>query len=320
MSKFSGLFFAVFLTIFLPVQIPAQAFSVQSEINQEAGASTEEYACTMHPEVKSKTTGKCTKCGMPLTKMAPGLTEEFPVRIEALPKKILPNQTTTLRFVMLHPKTKQRVREFNLMHEKLFHFFVISHDFSHFEHLHPELNSDGSFTLELMLPKPGLFHLYCDFFPVGGVAQVSHQMLITDGFKADAATLQANLKSEDQLSKTVGGIDFTLDFAPSRPVAGQPSALRYKLKDTVTGEPISDLQPFLGAWGHKIIVSEDASNYLHSHPVQAPQTLKPGLSPSTIFFETFFPSPGKYRIWSQFRRHDQIVTVSFDVIVCGTNC
>ncbi len=153
MRKFSGLFFAVFLTIFLPFKIPAFAFSVQSEIIQEAGASTEEYACPMHPEEKSKSPGKCTKCGMSFKPMAGAIHEEFTLKIEATPKKIQPYQKINLRFIVLHPKTKQPVQKFNEQHEKLFHFFVISYDFSHFEHLHPELNPDGSFSLELILPK-----------------------------------------------------------------------------------------------------------------------------------------------------------------------
>ena len=252
---------------------------------------------------------------MELQPKTDSISDEFVVKIIASSKQIIPGQKMNFKFLILHPRTGEPVKQFNVMHEKLFHLFVISHNFSNFEHLHPVLQTDGSFIVEAILPSAGLYHFYCDISPVGGVAQVSHQMLVTTGFKADAATLQANLKSEDQFSKAVGGINFTLDFAPSRPMVGQPSALRYKLTDAVTGEPISDLQPYLGAWGHTIIVSEDASNYLHSHPVEAAKTLTPGQSPPTIFFETFFPNPGKYRIWSQFKRCDQIVTVSFDLTV-----
>ena len=243
------------------------------------------------------------------------ITDEFVVKIEAFPKQIHPAQKTKFKFMILHPRTGEPVKQFNVMHEKLFHLFVISHNFTNFEHLHPALQSDGSFIVEAILPSAGLYHFYCDISPVGGVAQVSHQILVTSEFKADAAALKAKLKSEDQYSKTVSGINFSLDFTPSHPMAGQPSALWYKLTDAITGEPISDLQPFLGAWGHTIIVSEDASNYLHSHPVEAAKTLMPGQSLATIFFETFFPQPGKYRIWTQFKRHEQIVTVSFDLTV-----
>ena len=280
-----------------------------------SSAQSPEFSCPMHSEITGKQSEKCSKCGMELQAKTDSISDEFVVNIEASDKQIIPGQKTNFKFVILHPRTGQLVKQFNVMHEKLFHLFVISHDFSNFEHLHPMLQSDGSFIVEAILPSAGLYHFYCDISPVGGVAQVSHQILVTSEFKADAALLKAKLKSEDQYSKTVSGINFTLDFAPSSPVAGERSALRYKLTDAVTGELISDLQPFLGAWGHTIIVSEDASNYLHSHPVEAAKTLMPGQSPTTIFFETFFPKPGKYRIWSQFKRREQIVTVSFDVTV-----
>ena len=274
-----------------------------------------EFSCPMHSEITGKKSEKCSKCGMELQAKTDSISDEFVVKIEASSKQIIPGQKTNFKFVILHPRTGEPVKQFNVMHEKLFHLFVISHDFSNFEHLHPVLQSDGSFIVEAILPSAGLYHFYCDISPVGGVAQVSHQMLVTTGFKADAASLQANLKSEDQFSKTADGINFTLDFAPSRPMAGQPSALRYKLTDAVSGAPISDLQPYLGAWGHTIIVSDDASNYLHSHPVETAKSAQSKQNPSMIFFETFFPRPGKYRIWSQFKRCDQIITVSFDLTV-----
>lgn len=301
-----------FLILFLALSSSAQPAVLNPDISAQ---NPTEFACPMHSEITGKRSDKCSKCGMELQAKSNSITDEFVVKIEVSPKQIIPTRKTAFKFVIRHPKTGEQVKQFNVMHEKLFHLFVISYDFSNFEHLHPVLQPDGSFIVETILPAAGLYHFFCDFSPVGGVAQVSHQMLVTAGFKADAATLQANLKSEDQFSKTVEGVNFTLDFAPSRPVAGQPSALRYKLTDAATGEPISDLQPFLGAWGHTIIVNEDATNYLHSHPVEAVKTVKPEQSPSTIFFETFFPQPGKYRIWSQFKRYDQIVTVSFDLTV-----
>jgi hypothetical protein len=34
-----------------------------------------------------------------------------------------------------------------------------------------------------------------------------------------------------------------------------------------------------------------------------------------VVFETFFPHPGRYRIWSQFQRREKLITVSFTVYV-----
>jgi hypothetical protein len=36
---------------------------------------------------------------------------------------------------------------------------------------------------------------------------------------------------------------------------------------------------------------------------------------SEVTFDTFFPRPGRYRIWSQFQRAERILTVPFTVEV-----
>ena len=39
------------------------------------------------------------------------------------------------------------------------------------------------------------------------------------------------------------------------------------MTDTATGRPITDLQTYLGAFGHTLIMSEDMADYVHSHPL-----------------------------------------------------
>ena len=285
---------------------------------QPETAPAPNYACPMHKDVTAAKPGACSKCGMELKPSSEAITEEFIVKTATFPPRIQAGQPLKLRFSIFHPKTGAQVKQFNVMHEKLFHLFVISHDFSHFEHLHPTLQPDGSFTLETALPQAGLYHIFCDIFPVGGVAQVVHQNLVTAGFKGDAATLQAQLTPDQRLRRTIDGIHLELDFAPQAPLAGQSALLRYRLTDTSTGQPLTDLQPYLGAWGHTLILSEDAADYLHSHPLETqPTKLAPAStsSPATLYFETFFPRPGNYRIWSQFQRNQKLVTVSFNVSI-----
>jgi hypothetical protein len=67
-----------------------------------------------------------------------------------------------------------------------------------------------------------------------------------------------------------------------------------------------------------LILSEDGTDYLHSHPTEMiPEeidrsNLKGG---PNIVFDTFFPRPAKYRIWSQFQRQNKIITAAFTVSV-----
>jgi hypothetical protein len=66
------------------------------------------------------------------------------------------------------PLTGEPVTQFAEVHDKLFHFFIVSRDMTQFFHEHPVLETDGSFTIEHVIPVPGHYMLFSDFMPVGG--------------------------------------------------------------------------------------------------------------------------------------------------------
>jgi hypothetical protein len=74
-------------------------------------------------------------------------------------------------------------------------------------------------------------------------------------------------------------------------------------------EPITNLQPYLGAMGHLVIISEDGNDFVHAHPVEGATTSGP------IAFEAHFPRPGIYGGWGQFQRAGVVLTVPFVIEV-----
>jgi hypothetical protein len=83
----------------------------------------------------------------------------------------------------------------------------------------------------------------------------------------------------------------------------------------VDGQPITDLQPYLGAMGHCVIVSEDGQTYLHSHPEQLFNPTPDTHGGPAVMFHTIFPHPGLYKIWGQFQRNGKVLVSSFVVNV-----
>lgn len=283
-----------------------------------AGEDQQFYACPMHADVMSTKEGKCPKCQMALVKMSAPEASDFDLKIETTPKIIKAGKPLKLRFAIFNPKTGKQVTEFNILHDMPFHLFVVSRDFSHFAHLHPTKQKDGSFTIETLFPKPGYYQIYCDLFPVGGMPQVIHKNLVTAGYAGDLFGSQAKIVPDKTYAKTLDGINFDLKLDPVNPVAGQPAILKYQVTDAQTKKPVTDLQPYLGAWGHTLILSEDGADYLHSHPTEmVPEGVGRSKLSSTglVNFDTFFPRPGNYRIWSQFQRNNKIMTVSFSLNV-----
>jgi hypothetical protein len=298
--------------------VAAKAFSM-------SGGSGDFYSCPMHPDIVSNQPGNCSKCKMKLVKSAPPETSDYVVKIQTVPSPPRPGQKAKFRFTIFHPTTDQQIKQFNILHDMPFHLFVVSQDFEEFQHIHPDKQADGSFTIETKLPKAGYYKIFCDFFPAGGTPQVTHHSLVTAGYKGDLMASLAKLTPDKpvggKLVKTVEGTRFELNFEPAEPFSGKSAELRYHLTDEKTGEPVTDLKPYLGAWGHTLILSEDATDYLHSHPtemIDEELTIEerdklPGKA--DVVFDTFFPHPGNYRLWSQFQRREKIITVSFTVYI-----
>jgi hypothetical protein len=268
--------------------------------------------------VTSDKPGKCPKCGMTLMRTRRPEAAEYEVRLATTPTLVKPGEKFRLTFVISHPKTEAPVKDFNIAHDMPFHLFIVSQDLGYFAHIHPQEQADGSFTIETTVPKEGSYVVYCDIFPVGGLPQVAHLNLITAGFDGDLFSSQARLEPDKVLTRTLGGVRFDLTLNPAEPISGRPATLKYHLTDEKTGEPVKDLQPYLGAWGHTLILSEDASDYIHSHPSEM---IPDGVDRTQIHggadvsFDAFFPRPGHYRVWSQFQRQGQLITVSFTIAV-----
>ena len=282
-------------------------------------APTYEYTCVMHPDVHRAQEGTCPKCGMVLVQRKPAFEGEFPMVLAVNPKPPKARAAARLRFKVFNPQTGQPVKSYVLNHEKFFHLFVVSHDLSIYQHLHPSLQPDGSFQLDAIFPRSGRYKLHGDFFPSGGTLQTFHLDVSTAGDPGASIPAEFTLNPDTTFVKTVDGLTARLEFSGgSAPATGVLLPLKYILTDARTGKPVTDLQPYLGAWGHTLILNEDQSEYLHSHPtVTLPDGPKRrGLRGGPeIEFKTMFPVPGNYRIWTQFQRAGRVITIEFTIKV-----
>lgn len=298
-------------------------------VASSAPAGDEEiaYVCPMHADYTSETAGSCQICGMALVVATPYDVRDYGLTLTTSPAVVKAGEKTHLRFAIAHPGSGEPVKEFQTVHDRQYHLFVISQDMSVFEHVHPEQDADGAWGIDVALPKPGYYKVLSDFLPTRGAAQFLARPLVTAGFTGDLASTSARLTPDTTLTKTVDDLTIAVSYQPERFVAGQYSHLIYFLTDARTGRPVTDLQTYLGAFGHTLIMSEDMMDYVHSHPLEIedfdpeigprPFMLPAGVDPETlrggpeVVFEGLIPRPGRYRAWTQFRRHDRVHTVAF---------
>ncbi len=198
----------------------------------------------------------------------------------------------------------ESIKEFEITHEKLLHLIVVSKDLSYFNHIHPEYKGNGVFEVENYFPAGGEYRMIADFKPKDGDSMSKMEWVTVEGKAAQLSPVSIDHRFE----KMVEGINVSLTVEPGLE-AGKELTLQFRLTEGNFKDPITDLEPYLGSIGHVVVLSEDGERYLHVHAVD-----NQGSGP-VAFFETTFPQPGVYKIWAQFQRNGNIVTVPFVVDV-----
>ncbi|WP_171909001.1 hypothetical protein [Paenibacillus sp. GP183] len=213
-----------------------------------------------------------------------------------------PNQDTTVT-IQIQDKNGKAIEKFDTVHEKQLHLIVVSKDLSFFNHIHPDYKGKGQFTVTTQFPAAGDYKVIADFTPSGMTAMNKSQWFTALG----SAPAAKPIEPDASLTKVVDGKEVTLSFGHL--MANMELNLNFNIKDAQTKQPVTDLQPYLGAVGHVVILSQDAENYLHVHPTE-----ERAKGPDAKFMTTF-PQSGVYKIWGQFQQNGKVFTVPFTVKV-----
>ena len=256
--------------------------------------------CPMHPDVRSAVPGKCPICAMDLVPIpSPGLGE---YRVEVVQEPSADGRgVRALRLRIRHPRTDAVTTEFTPIHERLLHLFIVSRSLRLFAHEHPVRDGDG-FELAVAL-QPGAYMLIADFLPAGGAPQLVHQAIVTPGY-AGSPFARVPKVQEDLAGKTVDGLRARLETSMSK--GGTKAVLRLVLTEAASAAAATDLEPYLGAAGHLLIVNADLTQAVHAHP----EAMSSG---PDITFDVEFPSPGTYKLWAQVQRRGRVMTFPFAV-------
>jgi hypothetical protein len=199
-----------------------------------------------------------------------------------------------------HPLTSYAVE-----HEKELHLIVVRRDLAGFQHVHPVRAADGTWSIPLDLRQAGSWRVFADFRPK---ALTSGLTLGTD--VTVAGSFVPRPLPAATTTASVDGYDVTL---AGKAEAGKTSDLTFTV--TRGGKPVSDLQPYLGAFGHLVSLRTGDLAYLHTHPAQEAHAGDSG-GPA-VKFGAEFPTAGSYRLFLDFKHGDAVHTAEFTVTVEG---
>lgn len=227
-----------------------------------------------------------------------GHAEAYTLRLDetALPS----GAAVPLRFKIVDD-TGAPVTEYVESHEKLLHLIVVRRDLADYQHVHPVLDGSGTWSVPLDLTEPGEYRVFADFVPADGrAATVDADLAVAGDYRPQPLPAPSDTATVDGYTVTLAGVA----------TAGQPSELT--LSVSRDGKPVTDLQPYLGAYGHLVAVRASDLTYLHVHPMSDAADPTTSSGPQ-VAFHTTLPSAGEYRLFLDFKHRDTVHTAEFTV-------
>ena len=205
-------------------------------------------------------------------------------------------KTTAFRFHILDEQGTP-VRELDVDGGVRVHLIVVRRDFVGYQHVHPRLQPDGSWTVPLALAAPGVYRAFADF-EIDGTKTVLGQDLFVPGPLAPA-----QLPPVAPVTATDG---YTVRLTHDELRANEETKLRFAISRNA--RPVRAFDSYVGHRGHLVALRDGDLSYSHVHP-------EPDARIGQIVFHAALPSAGHYRLFLQFKVDGVVHTAPFTVEV-----
>jgi putative copper resistance protein D len=252
-----------------------------------------------------------------------GTGPEIALRIETAPPRIIAGVPVTIT-VHLEALNGRPVRGLLVHHDRLLHAVIIGRDLRSFAHIHPEdlgpvtdeMLKKGAFPLRFTFAKAGIYLVGLDFATGDGLHSKTSLLDV-----AGRPTMSAPAVDTSR-EKNFGAYHVKIVVSPKSIKADAETTIRLLI--TKQGEPVTDLEPYLGAPMHLAVVRSDLTKFIHAHGYSPGDIhLRAGhreAKPSErygpeIDADIVFPAGGTYKIFCQVNHHGRILLFDFMVSV-----
>ncbi|MFF3071779.1 hypothetical protein [Kitasatospora sp. NPDC057936] len=235
--------------------------------------------------------------------LARGLaTEQDGYRLNAATCGVPAGLPTAFQFAVTGPDGTP-VTDFTVHQTRKLHFYAIRTDLTGFQHLHPDISDDGTWTADLAALAPGTWRLYADFIPNTGPHAT--ELVLSRTVTVPGEVVPTPLPAPTG-STVVDGYTVTLH--------AQPMAGAHQLTATVSqaGRPVTDLQPYLDSYAHLTAFHEGDQALAHLHPAN---TVNGDHGGPTLTFQALLAEPGNWRVFLQFQTAGQLHTAELTLHV-----
>ncbi|MFD0786782.1 copper resistance protein CopC, partial [Micromonospora azadirachtae] len=189
---------------------------------------------------------------------------------------------------------------FAVVHEKTLHLIVVGRDLAGYQHLHPTMAPDGTWSVPLKLSRPGGYRIYADFSVTTPGGSRLPLVLGVDHLVPGAHSPTA--LPPPHAAVTAGPYTVSMEGTPA---VGMMSPTSFRV--VRSGTP-AQVERYLGAYGHLVVVREGDLGYVHVHPEPEPVD-------GAVKFWLTPPSPGRYRAFFDFQVDGTVHTAEYTIDV-----
>lgn len=229
---------------------------------------------------------------------------------------LAPGQPTGFAFQIM--KDRKPFTDFVEDMTKKMHLYAVRTDLTGYQHVHPEMAGDGTWTAQLAALEPGTWRLYTAFTANSGGNHT--QYVLGQELSVEGAMTARPLPPPATAAQADG---YTLTLADGRFTSDMFKAQSIKVNVAKDGMAVTDIEPYLGARAHLTAICARDMMFAHMHPQEA----KAGSSPSmgmmlraagdepTLEFEAMFPKDGDWRLFLQFQTMGMLHLAEFTLHV-----
>ncbi|MGJ1196209.1 hypothetical protein ACR777_10870 [Sphingobacterium spiritivorum] len=189
-----------------------------------------------------------------------------------------------------------------VVHTMKMHLLVVNEELTWFDHIHPEKQADGTYYVSETFPSAGKYLFFIDYKPVGLPANVNMKLVGVQGRQ-----LRQRPERDEKLISDVDGYTVTL-LNGNDLKTNMEQSLQFSIEKEGKILKEKDIETYLGANAHIVMISQQDKDFLHIHPMSDHRF--------PIYAETYIRKSGLYRMWVQFKIDGKVHTADFTVLTC----
>jgi hypothetical protein len=202
-------------------------------------------------------------------------------------------EPTTLELKVSGPDAKA-LGPVEVIHERRFHIIAVSRALEFFAHEHSDEADGRPLKVPFTFPRAGNYRVFVEFKPKGEAIQLLvHDLKVPGDAEAPPALAADDLSAP----KVFSGFDVRLTQDKSR--------LTFAIS---RGDAPVKLEPYLGAFGHAVVLGNRAERFVHSHPEGEAEG-------GRATFNVAFPEAGLYKVFGEFKPNGTYIATDFVVSV-----